>query len=239
MNTLKFRPRLIPALGAACLMALFLYLGQWQAGKAVRLSAQLGQVAERAQRDPALMTGTLAEALKWQDAPVRVRGRFEIERQLFIDNRQENGVPGLHVVTPLKIAGSETRVLVNRGWVAWPAGRKTLPVVVAPVEEVQIDALATVPSTKAFFLMPEHAEAWANLWPRIDLQKFQAQVSYKLQPVVLLQTANSAPDGLVRHWPPPEDRVAQHQSYAWQWRGMALALAVFFVVASFRKVEAP
>lgn len=237
MSNYQFRPRWIPALGAACLLGLFLYLGQWQAGKAQALKAQLEQVAQRAKRNPLPMGGVLVDPARWKDAPVRVRGQFELDRQVFIDNRQENGVAGLHVVTPFKIEGSETRVLVNRGWVAWPQGRKALPEVGVPVGVVQIDAVASVPSTKPFFLMPEHAEAWANLWPRVDLQKFQTQAPYKLQPVLLLLSENSPPDGLSRHWLPPEDRVGQHVSYAWQWRGMAFALVVFFVVASFRKRE--
>lgn len=237
MASLQFRPRLIPAVGTLCLLALFLYLGQWQAGKARALTAQLEQLAERSKRSPMAMGSALVEAAKWQDAAVRVRGQFESDRQIFVDNRQENGVAGLHVVTPLKIEGSETRVLVNRGWVAWPHGRQALPVVGVPPGVIEVLATATVPSTKPYLLMPEHAEAWPNLWPRVDLQKFQAEAPYKLQPVVLLQSENSPADGLLRHWPPPEDRVGQHVSYAWQWRGMALALVLFFVVASVRRVE--
>lgn len=42
-----------------------------------------------------------------------VRGVYEPEAQFFVDNRQEDGKPGVHVVTPLKIEGSETRILVN------------------------------------------------------------------------------------------------------------------------------
>jgi surfeit locus 1 family protein len=52
---------------------------------------------------------------------------------------------------------------------------------------------------------------------------------------LILQNQNDAPDALVRHWAPPEDRVAMHESYALQWFAMAAALLIFWMVASVRK----
>jgi len=55
--------------------------------------------------------------------------------------------------------------------------------------------------------------------------------------VVLQQTSADASDKLVRRWDPPEDRVAMHRGYAFQWFGMALALLVFYLVAHIRSKE--
>ena len=49
MQPLRFQPRLIPTLATLCLMALFVYLGLWQAGKGERLLAQRTLYAARAQ----------------------------------------------------------------------------------------------------------------------------------------------------------------------------------------------
>jgi surfeit locus 1 family protein len=67
------------------------------------------------------------------------------------------------------------------------------------------------------------------------LQRYIQQSNHPVQPVVLLQTSESGGTRLIQKWPPPGDRVAMHQSYAMQWFGMALALSVFFVVASTRR----
>jgi surfeit locus 1 family protein len=83
--------------------------------------------------------------------------------------------------------------------------------------------------------MPQHAEAWPQLWMQLDLQRFAKQVAYPVQPVVLLQDSGDATDGLVRNWQPPEDRVAKHQSYALQWFGMAVALLAFYGYASVKR----
>ena len=232
MQELRFRPRLIPTLATLALMGLFVYLGLWQSGKGERLLAERTLYAARAQMGPVHVGGTLVDPDALRDAPIAVRGRYESERAFFIDNRQENGQAGLHVVTPLKIEGSETRILVNRGWVAWPHGRTILPQVPAPEGVVEVTGIASVPVVKKFLLMPQHAEARLELWKQMDLNLFRQQVSYAVQPVVLLQTSSDAQDGLIRNWQPPEDRVPMHQSYALQWFGMAAALLVFYFVAS-------
>jgi surfeit locus 1 family protein len=138
-------------------------------------------------------------------------------------------------VTPLKIDGSDTRILINRGWVGWSHGRQVMPIVPTPEGKVQIHGLAFVPSTKKFFLMSEPTDDDSKLWERLDLVRFEKRVGHPLQPVVLLQNGDDAADGLLRHWPPPENKVVMHRGYAFQWFGMAVALLVFFLVASRRK----
>jgi len=237
MPDLLFRPRLIPGIAVALCVALFVHLGQWQAGKAERRTLEIQQHAERGQHAAFRLPATPVDPDHLRDMPVSVRGTFEPQHQFYVDNRQLDGKPGLHVVTPLRIAGSDMRVLVNRGWIAWPDRRNALPTVDAPAGEVDVSGVAAVPSTKKFFLMPEHEDTNPALWTRLDLERFANVHPGALQPVVLLQNENDAPDKLVRKWPPPEDRVAMHQSYSMQWFGMAVALIIFYGVASLRKKE--
>lgn len=239
MQALRFSPRLIPTLGSLCLLVLFLYLGQWQSGKGERLAAQRAHFEQRGKQQALIMSGTLVDPQTWSDRPIQVRGQFDAAQQFFLDNRQENGVAGLHVVTPLKIEGSETRVLVNRGWVAWPHGRQTLPTVAVPQGVVDVSGVGAVPSGKKFWLMPERAEAWPELWSRLDLAKYEKQSRHVVQPVVILQAPPPIADGLLHRWDPPEDRVAMHQGYAMQWFGMAFALVMFYFYASVQRTGRP
>ena len=236
---MQFRPRLIPTLATVCLLALFVHLGLWQSGKAQQRAADLSQHSARAQLGPWLIDSKLVDPVQLQDAPVTVKGQYEPQHQFFVDNRQENGKPGVHVVTPLKIEGGETRILVNRGWVGWSEGRQVLPKVTTPLGMVQVSGVAAVPVNKKFFLMPEHAEQNAQLWSRLDVPRFAKEHAYPVQPVVVLQASADAPDGLIRNWQPPEDRVAMHQSYAYQWFGMAVALLLFYGIASVRRKTTP
>ena len=239
MPSLRFQPRLIPTLATLAMLLLFLYLGQWQAGKAQRLTAERSQYAARAQRATVRVGATLVSAEQLRDAPIAVRGYYEPAQQIFVDNRQEEGRAGVHVVTPLKIEGSETRILVNRGWIGWTDGRQKLPQVSTPPGLVEVSGIAATPVVKKFLLMSERAEAWSQLWPVLDLKRFERQVNFPLQPVVLLQNRSDMHDNLIRNWQAPEDRVAMHQSYALQWFGMALALLAFYGVASVRRAVSP
>lgn len=231
---MRFQIRLIPTLAMLLGMVLFIYLGLWQTGKGDRLAAELAQHALRGQLGPAVVTGQMLDPQAAQDVPLAVSGTFDAQYQILLDNRQENGQPGVHVITPLHIGGSDTWILVNRGWVGWSQGRSVLPVVATPPGRVQIIGLASVPSGKKFFLMPDHPEVQPKLWSRLDMPRFEKMIGHPLQPVVLQQTGGDASDTLVRHWPPPDDRVAMHRGYAFQWFGMAAALLLFYLFASFR-----
>ncbi len=231
----RFQFKLLPLLGVLAGLVLFVSLGLWQSGKGDRLQAELAQRAARHQLGALRLGAALVDAQQLRDAPITVTGEFEPQQQVFLDNRQNNGLPGMHVLTPLRIDGSSTRILVNRGWVGWPHGRGVLPVVATPTGRVSLTGLAFVPSTKQFLLMPDRPEATEKLWSRLDMTRFTRLIKQPLQPVVLLQTSVDATDGLVRRWDPPEDRVAMHRGYAFQWFGMALALVVFFLLASWRK----
>jgi surfeit locus 1 family protein len=231
---MPFQFRLIPALAVAMCVALFVYLGLWQATKGDRLAQVLAQRAERSQLGSLRVGAQMLDAQAVQDAPLRVVGTFDVAHQIFLDNRQEAGQPGVHVITPLKIEGSDSYILVNRGWAGWPLGRAVLPQVSTPEGRVEIEGIASVPSTRKFFLMPEHADEKPNLWSRVDLPRYQTLIGHPLQPVVLQQTSADGSDKLVRHWPAPDDRVGMHRGYAFQWYGMAVVVLVLALLAGFR-----
>ena len=240
VQNFRFEPRLWPTLAMLVGVLLFVKLGLWQAGKAEVRAAEIAQFNARARLGPFALNGTTITPTSLQDAPVAAKGYFEPQDQFYVDNRQEDGVAGIHVVTPLRIDGTQVRVLVNRGWVAWPGGsRHQLPKVDTPTGLVALEGIATVPVNKNFLLMPEHAESLPRLWSRLDLERFTAEQRYTVEPLVLLQTSADAGTPLVRHWPPPEDRVARHQSYAYQWWGMALALVIFYGAATVRRRTTP
>ncbi|MGC8780653.1 MAG: SURF1 family cytochrome oxidase biogenesis protein, partial [Anaerolineae bacterium] len=46
-----------------------------------------------------------------------VRGVFDYEQEIVLRNRTYDEAPGVHVLVPLRIAGSNMAVLVDRGWI--------------------------------------------------------------------------------------------------------------------------
>jgi len=238
MRLHRFEFKLLPLLGVLVALALFVSLGRWQAGKGERLQQELAARAARNELGAVPVGASLLDASALRDRTLVVRGEFEPQHQFFLDNRQHQGQPGLHVLTPLRIESSAVRILVNRGWVPWPSGgRGTLPVVSTPAGVQQISGQASVPSSKKAWLMPEQPDS-PQLWTRLDLSRLASRVQAPVQTVVLQQTSDSA-DGLVRVWEPPPDKVAMHRGYAFQWFGMAVALLLFYLLASVRREARP
>lgn len=230
----RFRPRLIPALATLALCAVFVHLGLWQAGKGERAAAQRALYAARSAQPPLAIGADPVAAADYQFAAAVVRGEYEPAGQFYLDNQVEQGRPGVHVITPLKIAGGDTRILVNRGWAAW-ADRRAPPRVAVPAGVATLTGIAVVPMPRRYLLMPDRQEAWPQLRASLDLDAYAQTARHPVQPVILRLTSAAGDDGLVRNWPPPEDKVAMHRGYALQWFGMACVLVVFFLYTSFRK----
>jgi len=218
---------------------LFIHLGQWQHGKADRKRAAQGTLDARRLQGRVQVPGTRiqdAEALRY--APVTVRGEFDVAHQILIDNRIYNEIAGYHVITPLRIAGSDLSVLVNRGWIAAPADHSRIPRVTTPVGTVDIAGTAVLPATRYFELgTPVPSNEWQTVWQNLDVARFQTQSHLRIQPIVIELDPDQATAGFgfVRDWPRPDERWEMHLSYALQWYGFAISAVLIWFVLSWRK----
>lgn len=233
-----FQFRLIPTLVTLLGAALFLRLGWWQWDKAERVEQQT-QLFESRSLERVLELGqTLVKAVDVQNMPVQVRGQYEADGQFFLDNQQMQGVPGVHVITPLRIEGGDTRVWINRGWVAWGASRAVMPRVDVPTGTVLVHGRAHWPQPPKSRWTTQDPGADTLLKMRLDLPALAERAKYPVQPVLVLQDPQDASDGLVRRWPAPENKASMHRGYALQWGLITLALVVFSVVTSYRNAQA-
>ena len=209
-------------------------LGNWQYAKFERKEAAQAQLDRRAADAPITLGGALVEPEALRARPVVVRGRFEGGRQFLVDNRIHREQAGYHVVTPLQIEGSETRVLVNRGWVPALARHSDVPAVATPGGTVELRGIAVVPGSRFFTLGSEAYSSWQQVWQNLDLARFARLAGYPVQPVVL-QLAADAPAGFVRDWPRPDDRKERHLSYALQWYGFAASAVLIWLALAWRR----
>ena len=108
------------------LMTVFLRLGWWQWSKGMDVETQVALRDQRSAVNPLLLGAEAVNAQEVDGIAVVVRGHFDVTQQFFLDNQQHEGRPGVHVITPLQIEGSQVRVLVNRGWIGWGGSRTVL-----------------------------------------------------------------------------------------------------------------
>lgn len=196
---------MLAAAAAGC--AAGIALGQWQTGRAEEKRAAAAAVQV-----------------------VSVRGTFEPRHTVFLDNKIRHRQPGYEVVTPLKVAGAEEYVLVNRGWIAAPRSRDVLPEVPTPAGIVEVDGVAQARLPRLLV----HGEAHGKVRQTVDIASFAAETGLRLQPRFIEQHSAAA-DGLLREWAKPDFGVEKHESYALQWYSLAALSAILGVVFSARK----
>ena len=217
------------------LVAGFVSLGLWQWHKYALKTAVQTELDQRGRDALIAMPRRIASADFLRHRHVELVGEFDAARQILIDNRIDPKTEraGYHVVTPLKLAGSDMRVLVNRGWVPAAADHRVLPNVPAPAGEVSLTGIAVVPPARFFTLGAAPVGGGEPVWQNLDLARYATSAPWPLQPVVV-QLDAAAPHGYARDWPRPDERADMHLGYALQWFGFAASTVAIWVFFLFR-----
>jgi len=227
----RFRPRTLPTLVVLCALPLLLGLGFWQLDRAAQKEQLARDLEQQRALPPLQLSGAELDrpAARYRDA--MVEGRFEPDHQVFLENRRDQGRRGYQVITPLHIRGSETRVLVNRGWI--PEAAAGLPKAAAPAGEVRVRGMIDVPSPPALAL--GNPSDWGQTWPYFTVAAYAARETFPVLPFVLLQDPGDE-NGFSRHWPKPDPNPWMHVGYAVQWFAFALIASVIYLRLS---IESP
>lgn len=228
----RFRPRPVPTLAALVALPLLSGLGLWQLDRAQQKERAAQQLAERRSQPPRELTGTLEPDDVEAFRKARVRGVFEPEGQIFIENRKQGNRTGYHVITPLRLTGSDIRVLVNRGWVPRPPQAGQLPPAPAPAEPVVVNGLMQVPSPPALTL--GDPSNWDRVWPYFTVEAYAARASFPVLPLLLLQDPADT-SGFVRQWRLKQPTPWMHIGYAIQWFAFALIALVVYLRLSLQR----
>jgi surfeit locus 1 family protein len=148
-----------------------------------------------------------------------VSGRFDYDHELVLSGRTHQGSPGVNLLTPLRTAGSDTAVLVNRGWVYSPDGATAdrarwrgadTATIVGYVELYSADAGRTTATTDP------------RIVRRVSRQEIASKIPYPVAPYYLVATGDTADgDHPARNNIPSLDD-GPHRSYAIQWFFFAL-----------------
>lgn len=231
IGAFSFRPRLLTTLVAAFGVVLTFMLGQWQIGRA-EYKQHLQSRQDALGREAPVQVGAAPVAA--DDVLLRkveVRGEYAPKYTVYIDNRLYKHQPGYHVVTPIRITGSQRHVLVNRGWVAANRDR-SIPVVDTPAGEQQVQGTAVAYSERYVELSTKVAEG--NVWQNLVFERYRQATGLELQPFVI-QQASAVDDGLQREWSRPDLGRNTHLAYAFQWYALSLAILIYYLVTHVKR----
>jgi len=227
-----YRVLIVGALAAAVCVR----LGFWQVSRLHQRQAFRATVETRLRKPPFEVTAfsafaatTLGTADSAAYRPAVARGAFDFSRQVVVVARVVDEVPGVYVVTPLRLADGAA-VLVERGWVPSPdAYTVGLDSLVEPDTALVSGILLRVTASREYAVGDT---TWPVHVPSDDPTKLADRYPYALLPWVLRRTAGGAgPPGL-RAIPVPVLDDGPHLSYAIQWFAFAM-IAVVGSVALF------
>ena len=224
---------------AAAAIVLTVSLGNWQLRRADEKLALQAAWDRAEQAAPVPVGGTdIANVTERLPLRVRLRGRFLFAGEVWLDNRQMDGLAGLVLITPLRLADGAV-VLVNRGFARRdPRDRMRLPAVARPDGEVTVEGLAVAHPARVLQL-GEDAPPGSGpvVWQNLDYDAFERASGLAVARWVVQQTAETD-DGLLRNWPRLDAGVERHHGYALQWFSLAAliaALTAFFGLRALRR----
>ncbi|MBN1991105.1 MAG: SURF1 family protein [Anaerolineae bacterium] len=212
-------------------------LGFWQLRRLEQRRALNANILAGLNAPVTLLAGQDVDPAALHLHRVSATGTFDNDESLVIRNRPFQGMPGVWLIAPLQLAGSNRAVLVDRGWIpldnATPAKRQ----IYNQEGTVTIEGIAYQTQTRPDrWLIPTDptpgpGETRLDEWFRVDIERIhQQQLPYPLLPIFIKQLPNG---DVASTTPPlregePELSEGSHLSYALQWFGFAVILALVY-----------
>lgn len=161
---------------------------------------------------------------------VRVSGVPDFEHEFLLTLRGNNGSPGADIITPIRISGQDSAVLVNRGWIYSPDG------VTADLPRWREPDSAFTGYVDSFESGLPGDSIRRNGIRRMDYAAIARTVPYPIRKFYVVALDDSilvgGTTGVVRLRPPKLDD-GPHLSYAFQWFAFAtIALVGGGIVAA-------
>jgi surfeit locus 1 family protein len=202
-------------------------LGIWQLSRLAERRARNADVAARLTQPPTTRDRLPADTAARHDRRVRVMGVPLYDREFVLVNRTRNGSPGVHIVTPVRVAGSDTLVLVNRGWIYSGNGTDVDLPRWREGDALAIDGYLEIPSRRPGPARLGASRAWRWLDPVLVGQALGAPVTrdYVVAEATPAEVETPPQDRPVRV-PAPALDEGSHLSYAIQWFSFATVALV-------------
>lgn len=228
----KVRPRsVLLALLVLTAAGVMIGLGIWQLQRLGQRRALNARIQAQLAQPPVQLAGdALGDPADLEYRPVIVRGTYDHAQEIVLRNRSYNEVPGVRVVTPLRIEGSDSAVLVDRGWLPLSQSSPEARAAHRPRGEVSVEGIFRRSSPRPAPYLPNDPtpapDSRLDAWYWLDIDRIQMQIPYPLLPVYVEQD----PTGSAQTLPVPDHRLdlgdGPHLSYALQWFSFAAILLI-------------
>ena len=234
-----FRPGTWPTIATLAILPVLVGLGNWQLERAAWKQGLIDAALEASRQSPQPLLDTIEAGGVLDFRAVFAAGRYDLGRQLLLDNRIHKGRAGYQVLTPLLLEGREQAVLVNRGWLPLGESRAVLPALPGPKAESFVrGTIARLPE-EVFRLAAteEQHDGWPKVMQHVEIDAIEQRLGYPLLPVVI-QLDETAPDGFARDWKPVYGTSPdKHRAYAMQWFTLAVVLLLIYAGVNTKRIR--
>lgn len=201
--------------------ALFARLGFWQIERLRERQAYNAPIESRITQQPVPVAALPADLNEKRHRRALLTGEYDYAHEIVLTLRSREGSPGVHLLTPLKLPGSDTAILVNRGWIYAPDGTNADS---GPWREPHAtDAVGFVRLLETGDTSGARSMGRANAVRRPHLAIIASMLPYPVAPYyVVLTSPGSNPDSTPPRVTPPSLAEGSHRGYAAQWFTFAL-----------------
>ena len=215
---------LIPSILIVTTIAFLTSLGFWQLDRANEKRAIEASIQKANTGIVELITdeNRLLEKEYYQ---VRLKGQYQSNKQFIYDNQIVDQVSGYYVLTPFKLEGQPSTIIINRGFIPWNGDREKLADVSIEKTKSEIKVQISKPIKRIELKSSEIGNNFPVLIQAVDLVKMSELAGIDFSSMVGLLDA-SMDDGFVRKWEPYKGSIEKHIGYAVQWFLMAIVLGI-------------
>lgn len=234
----RLRPATIAFLVFAVVLAIgCIRLGFWQLNR-LEMRRASNAVIENRTLTPPVPVGQLEDdTTRTRFRRVTVSGRMDFEHEIMLTHRGNNGAPGLDLITPVRLAGTDTAVLVNRGWIYSPDG------MTADLTRWR-EADTTFTGYVDSFESDGRDSVRRGGIRRMDFAAISRTIPYPVRPLYVVALGEpaaplNAPASAPRivRLQPPRLGEGNHLSYAFQWFGFATIALVGASIVTARSMQ--
>jgi surfeit locus 1 family protein len=217
----------------------FVSLGFWQLDRREQRQAVNEVLTSRMEAPPLGILASLSDTSGLRFRRAHAAGVWDGDRSIVLPGRSYQGVPGAHVLTPLRLP-SGSGVLVNRGWVPAPDGATVDSTILVIRGETRAEGwIEAFPGRDASLARRAGSVAgtgsFRRVWYAIDETALRGQFPYRLLDVTIqLVPSPDAPTYPVRLAAPSLDQ-GPHLGYAIQWFSFAAIAMIGWGVMVLRK----
>ena len=204
------------AIGAA---ALFVRLGLWQVSRLHERQAHNATVAAQRLDPPVEFSALPRDTGAAHYRAAHIEGRYDYAHEIVLAGRLRQGSPGVELLTPVFAAGSDTAVLVNRGWVYSPDASSVDLTHWHEGDSAHVSGyVETYPADEGVTM----SAFGPRVVRRASRSEIAAKIPYPVAPYFLIMTSDTTGrDHPARRTEPVLDE-GPHRSYAIQWFAFAL-----------------